>query len=355
MKTKLVYALTCKPEDNFIEMALISVYTARHYNPDATIIIIVDDLTDKLLVGKRAELLEYITEKLVVALPVNMNMNLRSRFLKTSFRNIVPEGDLLFIDTDTIITQSLADIDNLTCKIGAVLDSHLSINEYDESTYSHVKKRADIAGWDISKEKYYFSSGVIYVKQTDKTKLFFEIWHNRWLGRIYEPFIGDQPFFALANIECGHIIQKIDDTWNCVMYTQPLFDNQAKIMHFSSYKNMSYVFAKPFLEKVKEEGINQDFIKESILNPFKTYIPFDNAIYNFTFKQYFWLFKNISHTSQRISTDLNGDFNAFLINQDFELLLKKLFSMNLFYIGSFILIALKLYKTKSKKIKKKHI
>ena len=62
MQTKLVYVLTCAPEATYIEQALISIWSARYHNPDAHIVLLVDDLTNQLLVGKRAEVLEYITE-----------------------------------------------------------------------------------------------------------------------------------------------------------------------------------------------------------------------------------------------------------------------------------------------------
>ena len=63
MKTKLVYVLTCAPEATYIEQALISIWSARYHNLDAHIVLLVDDKTNELLVGKRAEVLVYITEK----------------------------------------------------------------------------------------------------------------------------------------------------------------------------------------------------------------------------------------------------------------------------------------------------
>lgn len=53
MKTKLVYVLTCAPDKNYIEQAHMAIWSARYHNPDATIVLIVDDKTDALLTGKR--------------------------------------------------------------------------------------------------------------------------------------------------------------------------------------------------------------------------------------------------------------------------------------------------------------
>jgi hypothetical protein len=57
MKTKLVYVLTCAKEATYIEQALISIWSARYHNPDAHIVMLVNDKTNGLLVRKRAEVL----------------------------------------------------------------------------------------------------------------------------------------------------------------------------------------------------------------------------------------------------------------------------------------------------------
>jgi hypothetical protein len=345
MKTKLVYVLTCAPEHYFIEQALISIYTARYYNPDAMIVLIVDDKTNKLFVGKRKEILDYISEKIVVVLDENMSLEIRSRFLKTSFRNLVSNGDLLFIDCDTLITCLLDEIDNCSFEIAAVLDSHLPINKYHKSIYKHVEERSKIAGWDISKEEYYFSSGVIYVKDTENNKLFFEKWHSSWFNQLKEGFIGDQPYFALANIECGRPIQKLDDVWNCIMYAQPLFDRKAKILHFSSFRNMSYVFGKNFLNKVKVEGVKGcEFIKFSILHPYITYIPFDNTLHHYKLIDFIKLFKAVCKTSKNIYTHLNCNFESYLSTEGLEGTICKFYLKKQFILGTSVLVAYKFYK-----------
>ena len=98
MQTKLVYVLTCTPEATYIEQALISIWSARYHNPDAHIVLLLDDKTNELLVGKRAEVLEYVTEKVVVPFEdANATMMCRSRWIKTQVRQLV-KGDFLFID-----------------------------------------------------------------------------------------------------------------------------------------------------------------------------------------------------------------------------------------------------------------
>lgn len=347
MNTKLVYVLTCAPDRYFIEQALLSIYTARYYNPDATIVLIVDDLTDKLLVGSRAEILEYISEKIVVELDQQLTMELRSRFLKSSFRNLVLNGDLLFIDCDTLITCSLNEIDNCSFEIGAVLDSHLPIRKYNKSVYNHLDGRAKIAGWDITKEDYYFNSGVVFVKDNEKTKLFFKKWNSAMFETPNKTFIGDQPYFALINIEFGHLIQELDEVWNCVMYTQPLFDKQAKIMHFSSYQNMSYVFGHAFLQKLKIEGLKtNDFAKDSIFHPHSTYIPFDNTIYQFRLKDFGLMMLDIRRTAIKLTKHIGASYDYYIPAQGIYKIVRFFFTNRQFTLGALVLTLFKFYKIK---------
>ena len=67
-------------------------------------------------------------EKAVVNVPEHYNKVQTSRYLKTSLRQTV-EGDFLFIDSDTIITDSLADADSLTGNVMMVLDYHVSLQQ----------------------------------------------------------------------------------------------------------------------------------------------------------------------------------------------------------------------------------
>lgn len=155
MKTKLVYVLTCAAEAYYIEQALMSIYTARHYNPEAQIILITDDLTDGLLCGTRGQLLRYITEKVVVPFEdASLSMMYRSRWLKTSVRGLI-SGDFLFIDTDTIINGSLASIDFCGANVAAVWESHLPVAQFNAAMVEEIRPKAQALGWDIDKEEYY--------------------------------------------------------------------------------------------------------------------------------------------------------------------------------------------------------
>ncbi len=349
MKTKLVYVLTCAPEKNYIEQALLSVYTARHYNPKATIVLIVDDLTDKLLIDTRGEILNYISEKIVIDLQPDMTMMDRSRWLKTSVRNLV-QGDLLFIDSDTIITQSLEEIDECVYDIAAVLESHLTIGSYNKYLYDKVAELSAKIGWNIDDEIYYFSSGVIYIKDLPLNYEIFNKWHTLWKKGREKGISIDQPSFAMANIAMNRPVKILEGIWNCVMYTHVTFAYSSKILHFCSFRNMSYIFEDRFLAKVKVEGVERnDFVKFSILNPYKSFIPFENVIYKYKPSDFCKLFSDIRNTSKQIYRNLGNDYDDYLGSTQVEKNVKRLFKNKLFIPGALLLTSYKFYRIKLNK------
>lgn len=303
MKTKLLYVLTCAPDATYIEQALISIWSARYHNPDAHIVLLVDDKTNELLVGKRAEVFEYITEKIVIPFEdESTTMMYRSRWIKTQVRQLV-KGDLLFIDCDTIINYSLKELDLLKCEVGAVCESNLPIDQFCMPLYQSMRENAQKIGWNPNREQLYFSSGVIYAKDTPTTHQLFALWYQYWQEGLKKGISIDQPSLAKANIKRDHIIQRVDDKWNCIMFTYPRWAKDANILHFAAYRNMSFLFSNRVLKYVRANGLT-DYIKQYILNPTDSYIPFDSEFYHYQLKDYMHrfciLYKGIKNYAKNI-------------------------------------------------------
>ena len=275
MKTKLVYVLTCAPEATYIEQALMAVFSARHWNPGAHIALMVDDKTDALLTGKRGEILNYISEKIVIPFEdTSLTPMYRSRWIKTQVRQLI-KGDFMFVDCDTICQRPLNDIDNFDCEIGAVLESHLRVSEFCDALHRSAQSVNEKIGVDIDAERLYFSSGVLYVKDTEMTHILYDIWHRFWKEGNEMGLKIDQPSLAKANREMGHVIQQIPDTYNCILFTQPPFVQEAHILHIAAYQNPSFLFTDKVLKYVKENGIGNEWLQQMILHPCATMMPSD--------------------------------------------------------------------------------
>ena len=332
MQTNLVYVLTCTPEATYIEQALISIWSARYHNPDAHIVLLVDDLTNQQLVGKRAEVLEYVTEKVVVPFEdANATMMCRSRWIKTQVRQLV-KGDFLFIDCDTIVAQSLADADDIECEIGAVLDSHRPISAFHHSVRTNLVKFAAACNWDFSGVEKYYSSGVLYVKDTENTHQFYQIWHNNYLHSSQCGVNIDQISMEKASQEVP-IVSDIADIWNSIMFIRPKFIEQAKIIHFPSIYNNSFLFSKRVLQYVKNYGLT-DYIKYYILHPLQSYLPYMKKYY--TGLQFFKTVGVVAKGVRNYAEEIDCNFTDLIIPHRIAPRIMKLLRNRFYYLGTFI-------------------
>lgn len=318
MKTKLVYVLTCSEDEYYIEQALMSVFSARHWNPDAHIVLLVDDQTNCLLVGKRAEILNYVSEKIVVPFEdATLSPVYRSRWIKTSVRQLV-RGRYLFVDCDTIVKDSLDSVDEIQAIIAAVPDALLPVDEYSNSMFSPINKRAKIVGYDLAKERYHFNSGVMLVEENELAFQLYELWHFNWKLFAQEKLMADQPSLAKADIEMKHLIQPMDVYFNCIVYTQNCFTRQAKILHISSYRNPSYLFTKKVLDYVRNNGLKNQWIIDSILNPCATFLPFDYDVLHSDKRQRRVWIKEIAAFSKGYGKTIDPSFSDFPMQSRFR-------------------------------------
>lgn len=333
MTTKLVYVLTCAPEKHYIEQALIAVFSARYWNPNAHIVLLVDDLTDQLFVGKRAQILDFLTEKIVVPFEdATLSPMYRSRWIKTSVRQLV-KGDFMFVDCDTVVCKSLSDIDTFDCEVGAVLESHLLVEDF----CSGLRKKAialnQKIGVDLNLEKEYYSSGVLYVKDTPQTYRLYEMWHQFWLESQALGMPIDQPSLAKANRECNHLIKRIPDTYNCILFTMNDFTDKAHILHIAAYRNPSFVFSDKVLSRVKECGL-EEWLKKVILQPQDTMLPFDFVVRHSTFRKRMGWIVCISHTAATIRRNIPALLADFPVQSRFRNVIVWFFYHRFYMIGA---------------------
>ena len=234
MKTKIVYAVTSDNTDIYLEQTYVSIYSLRKFHPDAHIALVVDDITDKTIVGVREYILKEITEKIVVIPPQDYTKVERSRFLKTTLRSQI-DGDYLFIDSDTVIVSNLDAIDSFEEDICAVIDYHVPLNQHSMFD-STINVQANKIDWIISESDYnYYNSGVLYVKDKEKTRELYHKWHEEWEKSISRGFHSDQPSLGKVNKEMGYVIHEMDGVWNCQIAANGLrFYENAKIIHYFS-------------------------------------------------------------------------------------------------------------------------
>lgn len=271
---KYVYVLVSGTQDLYYEQCLMSVFSLRRHMKDAEIIILTDKETEKTFSGKRNIILQYATEVISVDFPEKTEKAARSRILKTT----IPEhinGNFLFIDCDTIICDTLSDIETVNFPVAAVLDGHVPLNEHKHRDY--FLKRDKKAGYSGTKKQgFHINSGVILYNDCEKSRTFFQTWHKLWMHN-YEKHHDhhDQGAFNEAFFRAGLKNSILPGEWNCQPSQGGLaFLKDAKIIHYfsSEFGGKNYVPYYKLADKslqlrIKEAGVIPQDVQEMIQEP----------------------------------------------------------------------------------------
>ena len=292
-------------------------------------------LTNQLFWGNRAQILDYVSEKIVVPFEdASLTPMYRSRWIKTSVRQLV-RGDFMFVDCDTIVCKRLSDIDAFDCKVGAVFESHLLVEDYCDSLRKKALAENALIGVDLDEEKEYFSSGVLWVKDVPDSYRLYELWHQFWLESVALGLPIDQPSLAKANREIGYLIKRIPDTYNCILFTRNCFVERAHILHVAAFRNPSFLFTEKVFCEIKKNGLSE-WIKNAILHPLDTMLPFDYAVRHSTIEKRLGWIWSISHTVSVIRKNFPILLEDFPMQSSFRKTVLWLFDHRCYMAGAMI-------------------
>lgn len=272
---KFVYALISAPNDFYVEQAYLSVISLRRHNPEASVCILSDNETADFLQTSNHQLLNYVNELKRIEMPNLLSQVQRSRYIKTSMRRHI-EGDFLYLDSDTVICREIPEIKDIA-NIGAVNEWHQR-NKISPQRINYLQV-TNKENWDNNR---YFNGGVLYVKDTEKCHRFFELWHSLWYEDLVKFKIHkDQPTLSLSNSIMDNIIEELDDSFNCQLWSLDSmpFLFAAHIIHYQidvvRQKGVNFPFQDfKLLQHVREQGITPQ-INQIIEFPQKAFM--DNS------------------------------------------------------------------------------
>lgn len=273
MKTKIVYVLVSDERDLYLEQAWLSLYSLRLHNPTTHVVVLVDDNTERSLIGKRRKFCELVTEIKTIDVPAEYTAAQRSRYIKTTARRHVV-GNFLFIDTDTIVTDTLDDLDDMEIEIGAVPEFHVDLSHFPGVEGLHIT--AQQLGWSYDeKDIYNYNSGAIFVKDTPVAHQFYQMWSECWLKSMAILHRHhDQPPLAMADHLLDHPIVPMNGIWNCQILERGIFYlPSAKVVHYFgtslSKDKDDYIYAfegSDILYEVKNLGGISKSIHQLLVN-----------------------------------------------------------------------------------------
>ena len=278
---KYVYVLTSTPKDLYYEQALMSAYSLRKHNPNAQIIILVDNKTKASFTeeNKRTALARYASQIISVDFSDDVPNVDRSRLIKTAIPDYV-SGSFLYIDCDTIICDDLSDIEKVDAVTGGVLDGHCNLEEHIHKKYFLFRdKKLGFSGTKALGAN--INGGLVLAKadteeQKAETVALFKAWNEVWKYSAYQKHDKhDQSALNEANYRTGMKMQELSGEWNCQPSHGGLaFLKGAKIIHYysSEFSGKNYIpyyklADKALQMRIKEAGEIHDDVKAMIAEP----------------------------------------------------------------------------------------
>ena len=261
MKTKIVYVLVSEETDYYYEMVLLSLYSLRLFHPEEKVELVLDDDTYKRLELNNAAILNNVTP-VVVTVPSEYSVMQRSRYLKTSLRQII-EGDFLYLDCDTLICRKLDEIDSVDADLAMALDAHLG--RFD--ALSDNNRRSIKAGFHHLENAVFFNSGVVFARDCERVHLFFDTWHSLWKQSVKNDVPQDQPALCQANVNLGGVLRELSALWNCQLFCFKSIRDLDNAFVFHYFSNRESLLRTQLWEHIKRTGVICDFAADIARRP----------------------------------------------------------------------------------------
>lgn len=277
---QIIYVLVANDNNLYLEEMWVSLFSLRQCHLNVNVKVLVDEETN-LYIDKFPKLRELISEIVVVPTPAGYNAKQRSRQIKTTVRNVIV-GDYLFIDTDTVICKPLFDANETLGYanenygfIFAVPDEHLPLAEHLFPPTNEVKR---IFNEDCSDSKFWFNSGVMYVKDTPEAHEFYKRWNENWTYSCFEKGNSqDQPALLKTDKEFGYAITELPGIYNAQVALSLKYFADAAILHwwhmdFIDNQDYSPYFSLKIYNELKAAGGITPEIAEQIVNAKQSFV-----------------------------------------------------------------------------------
>ncbi|NUQ81812.1 MAG: hypothetical protein HUU10_09405 [Bacteroidetes bacterium] len=243
----------CGPAGSYFSICTrVSISTLRLTNPHLKVVLLVDPKTHRSLLAGSDPVLNLPDEVMPVETPYQDDM-MNSRYLKIIMRYLVPEGDLLYIDNDTVIRGPIDGIPGGDCDLAGVRNhsqdlkrKQISPEDQDILNRMNVTIHRDI----------YLNAGLVCSLQ------------------IYR----DQPSFNAAINEVDANILFMDDRYNAQFLTRNQTAANGIILHYySSYRTKPVTNFDDYVIRVLNgEPFSDKAIRQLVRarHPWRTRIPF---------------------------------------------------------------------------------
>lgn len=221
------YVLTGGAGSVYADMTAVSVLALLAIHPGTPVTILGDEATVRELAAADGPLARHARLQ-PVPVPAD-DAVAASRSIKTRMREVI-EGDLLFLDADTIAVRPIdaAIAGNRHPRVAH--DRHLRNGGPALELSAWVVDLLGRAGWP--RPHAYFNSGVMWLPDTAATHRVCGEWRRLWLDGCRHGVWKDQPALNVALHGLPTAIEPLPPAWNVHPYSAPQHIRHARILHF---------------------------------------------------------------------------------------------------------------------------
>ncbi len=238
-------------------MTHVAILTLRLVHTDASISLLVDLPTEKLI-DDAYPVLRDVVNNLVAVDSGIQDGAASSRYLKTKMRDLL-DGDLLFLDIDTLVLRDLTPLWDHDSVISGVHDDNTLGGNFD----SRLTEGFKTLGWPAPKEPY-LNSGVMFWRDNPDGRRLGEAWYRFWLESRQVMGDTDQPALHRAMVETGVSLKLLPQDYNQKVRDTPRKLKRPAILHYEtrSALHSKHTLINHLMRQVNENGAFDESLLE---------------------------------------------------------------------------------------------
>ena len=170
------------------------------------------------------------------------------------------KGDFLYVDADTVWNAPIDENDFVNDIMG-VLDGHCLLDTH--PLKERIEDDFKLTNCNPNVVEY-VNGGVLFSRDTDVSKSFFDLWHEKWKKTSAGGCFVDMPSLNYAIKLMGDKFSLLPDVYNVQISRSWRFFRQSKVIHFftgwqDDFFESPYLFQKKFFwRSIQKNGLDEN-------------------------------------------------------------------------------------------------
>jgi nucleotide-diphospho-sugar transferase len=224
---RFCYVVATRDDPQMLVMTHVAILTLKLVHNQAQVTLLVDGPTRELIDDAYPVLRDEVDDLVAVDSGIQ-DAAASSRYLKTRMRDIL-DGDLLFLDIDTLVLRDLAPLWDHDAVTSGIHDDNTLGGRFSDELLDGFKQ----LGWPAPAEPY-LNSGVMFWRDNADGRRLGEAWHRFWLASRKIMGDTDQPALHRAMTQTGVSLKLLPQDYNQKVRDTPGMLKHPAILHYET-------------------------------------------------------------------------------------------------------------------------